>query len=66
MTLYWPDNQTNPNLAAIRNLFGSQVDSVTPAPCPSGDDATDAACRLVSHALPLLAVAVFLLTALLL
>ena len=52
MTLYWPEDQTNPNLAAIRNLFGSQVDTVTPAPC--------AACGLVSQILPLLSIAIFL------
>lgn len=52
MTLYWPDDQPNPNLDAIRNLFGDQVDTVTPAPC--------AACGLVSHILPLLAIAIFL------
>ena len=33
-SLYWPLNQTNPNLVAIRNIFGNQVvDTVAPPPC---------------------------------
>lgn len=58
MSLYWPENETNPNLVAIENLFGNQVDTVTPAPC--------AACGLVSRILPLLAIAVFLTSLLML
>ena len=53
MTMYWPEGEPNPNVAAIRNIFGDTVDTVTPAPCAG-------ARGLVSHILPLLAVAVFL------
>ena len=62
MTLYWPEDQPNPNIAAIRNLFGDQVDTVTPAPCDTvtPGPGTSAAYRLVSPVLPLLAIAVFL------
>ena len=57
MTFWWPDSQPNPNLVAIRNLFGDLVNTTQPAPC--------GASGLTNHILPLLSAAAISLTALL-
>ena len=34
MTVYWPEGEENPNMVALRNIFGDEVvDTVDPAPC---------------------------------
>lgn len=33
LSMSWPLNETNPNIVAIRNNFGSLVDTVTTPPC---------------------------------
>ncbi len=54
LSFYWPENETNPNDVPIRNIFGRQVDTVTPPPCNGGHRvipnlATGAALMLVAR-----------------
>ena len=62
MTFWWPLNQTNPNTVAISNLFGDQVNTVTPAPCTTDERPTSRAKGLMSLSLPLLGAVVFSFT----
>ena len=65
MTFWWPQNQTNPNIVAINNLFGDLVNTTQPAPCGADLNTTEpapsgAASGHIPHILPLGAVAILL------